>query len=183
MPPSLSRIFAPTERVPTSLVGHVAVEFAPNAPKPLPQSNAYVKPAAASAADGSCALVSASVNESPAKDEAGAANVAVGAAFVTATVAVSVALRPLPSVTCTRTVCVDGPSSAPAENDGVLPAVSYVPLSSRSHAYVSVPPSGSLPVAPTGTLPPSPAVYGPPADTVGGRLSVTCTTDGSWSDA
>src|SRR5919198_1624119 len=142
-----------------------------------------MNPAAVSAADGSLGLLSDSVNGEPARVDAGAVNVAVGATFVIVTVALSIAVRPPSSVTRTRTVRDDGPSSVAAENVGVRPDVSNVPLSSRSHAYISGPPSGSLPVAASPTLLPSSTLYGPPAATVGGWFNVTSMTDGSWSDA
>ena len=57
------------------------------------------------------------------------------------------------------------------EKDTLCPAVSKVPLSSRSQAYVSVPPSGSLPVAVSVTERALvDARTGPPAETVGGSF-------------
>ena len=133
-PPSLSRIFPPTVRVPALDVAHEVVELVPNAPypEPSPQSNAYVNPAAVSAADGSLGLVSASANGKPANAWLGAANVAVGATLVICTVACATAVRPPSSVTRTFTMGEAGPSAA--ANVTACPAVSNVPLPSRSQA-------------------------------------------------
>src|SRR5580765_4951689 len=132
--PSLSRIFACTVRVPVADVEHVAVLLGPKLPYPLPQSNAYANPALVSAVDGSLAPVSDSVNEKPANTDDGALSAADGATFTTLTVADDTADSPPPSVACTLTVRDVGPSSATAENVAFCPAVSNVPLSSRSHA-------------------------------------------------
>src|SRR5436190_11482697 len=147
----------------------------------MPQSNAYLKPAAVSAAEGSNGAFNESANGKPAGDEPGAARVAVGAMLRTVTVACFASVRPPSSVTRTATVGAAGPSAA--ANVAVCPGVSNVPSPFRSHAYVSGPPSGSVPVAANVRLDPSPTVYGPPAPTLGGSLRVIRATDGSWSDA
>ena len=85
-----------------------------------------------SAADGSCGLVSESVNGKPARLDAGAEKVAVGGTFCTSTVVCAVAVCPTSSVTCTRTTGLDGPS--PAEKLTLWPGVSKLPLLSRSQA-------------------------------------------------
>ena len=74
------------------------------------------------------------MNGEPANVEAGDAKVAVGATFVTFTVAFAVAVSPPSSVTWTWTVRDDSPSSDAAEKAGLCPLVSKLPLSSRSQA-------------------------------------------------
>src|SRR6266511_981229 len=69
-----------------------------------------------------------------------------------------------------------GALSAAAENVTLWPGVSKLPLLSRSHAYVSGPPSGSLAEAETTTEAPSPTWYGPPASTVGGVVVISGST-------
>src|SRR5919198_478135 len=107
--------------------------FAPNAPKPEPVSNAQAKPAAVSGPEGS---VAAPVNVTfcPAIVFVGLAvsELIVGATFEMSTVACATSVRPPLSVTCTFTVGIAGPSSAEYVTD--WPAVSKLPLSSRSHA-------------------------------------------------
>ncbi len=85
-----------------------------------------------SAADGSLGALSDRVNGKPALLEAGAEKVAVGGTLRTVTVTWSVAVWPMSSVTCTRTVGVAGPSSA--EKPTLWPGVSKLPLPSRSQA-------------------------------------------------
>src|SRR5207237_4019521 len=111
----------------------------------------------------------------------GVSEVTGGATFVTCTVACATSVRPPSSVTCTFTVGVAGPSSA--ENVTDCPGVSKVPLPSRSQAYVSGSPSGSVPDAGSVIELPSATEYGPPASALGGSLSVSRTTEGTWSDA
>lgn len=91
---------------------------------------------------------------------------AVGGTFAICTTAAAVAVSPPASRTSTWTVGVAGPSGAAKLT--VLPGVSKVPLSSKSHAYVSAPPSGSLPVAPTCATLPSSTENGPSGATDGG---------------
>src|SRR5262245_59260225 len=72
-PPSVSAMRPLTVRVPLSLVGHVVVLDAESAPYPLPvpQSNAYVNPAAVSADDGSNGAVNESAMSAPSLTELG----------------------------------------------------------------------------------------------------------------
>src|SRR2546421_270103 len=154
----------------------------PKEPNPEPGSNAHVKPAAVSGADGSVAVpVKVTPCPTSAFGELGVSEAIVGATFVTAIVACATSARPPSSVTRTFTTGEYGPSTA--ENVAVCPGVSNVPFPSRSQAYVSGPPSGSLPEAESGIELPSATAYGPPAFAVGGALSVSLTTDGSWSEA
>jgi hypothetical protein len=67
--------------------------------------------------EGSCGLVSESVNAKPAATLAGAPRVAVGATLSMVTLVASVALRPPVSVTRTAMFCTALPSSA--ENETV----------------------------------------------------------------
>src|SRR4051794_34659532 len=106
MPPSLSNTFPPTPTDPVEGGAvHVAVLVGDGAPyEPEPQSNAYVKPAASSASDGSSGEVSESTNGRPASADGGELNVAVGGPFVMFTVVVETPERPPGSVACTLIV-------------------------------------------------------------------------------
>ena len=88
-PPSLSRILAPTARVPLSFVEQVAVLVALNPPKPppSPQSNVYSKPASVSTLDGSVGLLNDSPMSEPSLTGEFAVNVAEGATLSIVTVA------------------------------------------------------------------------------------------------
>src|SRR5436190_21208899 len=93
-----------TVLVPLSVVGQLAVLLELFAPKPVPQSNAYVNPGVVSACDGSDGFVSERKIVSPSLTEVGALNVAVGGTFVTLTVKLAEPAPPSLSVTNTVTV-------------------------------------------------------------------------------
>src|SRR5215212_2552213 len=99
-------ILPPTERVPLSDVGQLAVLLAPNTlyPPPSPQSNAYWKPAAVSALDGSDGLVRDNVNALPSFTGPLLPNVAVGATFAADQLNDSVTAVCSPSSASTTTV-------------------------------------------------------------------------------
>src|SRR5207248_11449316 len=103
-PPSLSRILPFTLREPLSEVGQLVELEALKAPYPEPQSNAYVKPAAVSAPDGSLGLVSERAIESPSSTSLGALKVAVGATLCTSTLKLFESEPPSLSVTVTVAV-------------------------------------------------------------------------------
>src|SRR5207302_11465783 len=141
-PPSLSLASADTVYAPHA-ANDVTNGLVPKAPKPEPVSKAQPKPTAVSALEGSVAAP-VNVTFSPASVFVGLAvrEVIVGATFVTWTIASATSERPPSSMTRTFTVGVAGPSGA--ENVTDCPGVSKVPLPSRSQAYVSGSPSGSV---------------------------------------
>jgi hypothetical protein len=98
-----------------SVVGQVLLGLAEYAayPAPLPQSNAYWKPAAVSAEDGSCGLVSVSVKLEPSLTGPLFSKVAVGGTLLTVTVAVY--------------------SRSPPSLSLILPLTERVPLSFVGH--------------------------------------------------
>src|SRR5205085_8899710 len=108
----------------------------PPQPKPSPQSNAYWKPAAVSAEDGSSGLVSERPIGEPSFTELGALKVAVGATLFTVTV-VWYSVKP-PSLSMIRARTVSLPLSLNVQVvEALVPEPAEVAPASEplSHAY------------------------------------------------